>query len=643
MFKQKRKQFFLTKVMSAFTFFLFGIISERYLFINEFGSSKDELKGIGNNTITIADDEINSSRKKRKKEKDAENNSTDTSTRILFSNISITNENMNQTMTTTSTINRRENIELVGGDNTLDVPVKLLSTLSSFPPSAVLIVESPATTSIIRSRNCNVVLCQDLSDKNRKNGFIDTVIGFKEETLSEELKKFDDVNVETMEKCIRHPEEMWKIPEAATLGKQKNSFKAEDLPTVKYREIPLSAVVSYSIIWNITETITNANQYHKFSDEMMISRTELLKNPGGEHRDIVENIMAVASYWIDSAYTLFEDLRGGMNKSTASVVMVNKNGLSGSSFAYRLVAAKLGIGTVSFENAILWRLVLDSTTGVSSHQGSEKIAFWRYKDIVDVDIALKEAHEYKEKALSQKWQNNVDKWQTHSSPKSALPQKITERRDNRPLVLFLGHVYSDTSVIYMIADGFDDQVSVLVETATWCMKHGVDFIAKLHPAEKHAFKKSPTYIKLSLDKRWKTALEQKPKDLILDVDQNNMMNTYKLIEEADIVVTVVSGSGFESLIMGKQVINTGAAFYSRLGFTHDAKTPEELQMQLYFALKNKMNQNKTIGKNERLTLSDEKYKEVAKFFYIYKHYVTIDRSDATAAAKKIVSACAPAI
>ena len=112
-------------------------------------------------------------------------------------------------------------------------------------------------------------------------------------------------------------------------------------------------------------------------------------------------------------------------------------------------------------------------------------------------------------------------------------------------------------------------VDVIINAAFWCVKNNVDFVVKMHPAEKRVFKRrSPTETKLVNDPRWH-AIQIAKRNTLLSVDGTNRLNTYKLVDAADVVVTVVSSSGLESVIMGKQVILTGAAFYGKLGFTRE--------------------------------------------------------------------------
>ena len=111
-----------------------------------------------------------------------------------------------------------------------------------------------------------------------------------------------------------------------------------------------------------------------------------------KYREKIESLMNAAKYWIDEAHALYEDGGGGVDSNEEEVrkVWAIWSGLNGFNYAYRLVAAKLGIGVVAFENAPFWRLIVDSTTGVASSQGSEKAYYWKYKDLVDENTAVRD-------------------------------------------------------------------------------------------------------------------------------------------------------------------------------------------------------------------------------------------------------------
>ena len=106
----------------------------------------------------------------------------------------------------------------------------------------------------------------------------------------------------------------------------------------------------------------------------------------------------------------------------------------------------------------------------------------------------------------------------------------------------------------MRGKGFDDMVSVTIETVAWAIREEVNVVVKLHPAEARLCSEHPlTYNKLLADPRWQLLSATWRQDRVLFVDWNNTLNTYKLIEMATVVVTAVSGSGLEALVMHKEV------------------------------------------------------------------------------------------
>ena len=526
-------------------------------------------------------------------------------------------------------------------------------------PSTPSLSLSSNRTTAKRHQNavCSIYLCIQTKDPN-KFAFTDDALRGAIEKEANRMSNVVNVNVDalghTMKKCVKHPNDEWEVPKLKRANYLKHTNKMEDLKTSLYKGIPLFPIVVHQVIWQVTDAVGNGKNIPVFPENSLVSLRDLEKRKIDEkYRQKIESIMQTAKYWIDEAYALHED-DGGRGNLPSNYndrkVWAIWSGLNGPNYAYRLVAAKLGVGLVSFENALAWRLVVDVTTGVASSKGSEKSFYWKYKDLVDKNVAMQEAIAYKNKILDQKWNRNIDKWDMHLSPPHNLPPDILERPARRPMVVFLGHVYSDTSVVYMLENGFNDQVDVIIETASWCVKHNVDFVVKMHPAEKKAFrKKSPTETKLKLDPRWQALLaleDNNPltakKNMLLKVDGQNLVNTYKLIDAADVIVTVLSSSGFESLLLGKQVILTGAAFYGKLGFTRDAQTSDELRTHLYSALQKRLSKTRRAGKTD-VALTPSLYEDVATFFYTFRHYATVDRNDVGEIARRIIRACTLAV
>ncbi len=61
------------------------------------------------------------------------------------------------------------------------------------------------------------------------------------------------------------------------------------------------------------------------------------------------------------------------------------------------------------------------------------------------------------------------------------------------------------------------------------------------------------------------------------VDYDNQWNTYKMMEESDLAVTINSQAGLEASIRGVPTVVCGQAFYANLGFTREAGTSQQLE------------------------------------------------------------------
>ena len=506
--------------------------------------------------------------------------------------------------------------------------------------------------------SCSIYSCVHTRDKNKFSFSAEQLHAAIEKEAKSSVVRVNvgDALKYTMKRCVLHPHNEFEIPPHKRGGEYDGiTSKMEDLKTAMHRGIRLFPIVAHPLVWNVTDGVGVGHDrtIPKLPEHYLLSMRDLEKAEkiDEKYREKIESLMNAAKYWIDEAHALYEDGGGVVDSNEEEVrkVWAIWSGLNGFNYAYRLVAAKLGIGVVAFENAPFWRLIVDSTTGVASSQGSEKAYYWKYKDLVDENTAVREALDYKEKMVGAKgFEKNKEKWDMHVSPSTNLPIEISSRPAHRPLVVFLGHVYSDTSVTYMIESGFNDQVDVIVNTAFWCVKNDVDFVVKMHPAERRVFKKrqAPTETKLVNDPRWQkirqTALKR---NALLRVDGINSLSTYKLVDAADVVVTVLSVSGLESVIMGKEVILTGAAFYGKLGFTRDASNPTELQSHLFFALHERLSSLKSSTRSstnsKKVALSPSRYKKAVTFFYVLRHYATVGRDDVAEIAKRIVRACVP--
>ena len=200
-----------------------------------------------------------------------------------------------------------------------------------------------------------------------------------------------------------------------------------------HRGIPLFPIVAHPLIWNVTDGVGvgHGHKVPSLPENYLVSMRDLEKKRENRREVQRENRIADECQVLDRrSDALYED-RGGAVESNEEVkkVWAIWSGLNGFNYAYRLVAAKLGVGVVSFENAPFWRLIVDTTTGVASSQGSEKSYYWKYKDLVDENAAVREALDYKEKMYGTKgFEKNKEKWDMHVSPSTNLPPEISAAR-----------------------------------------------------------------------------------------------------------------------------------------------------------------------------------------------------------------------
>src|SRR5690606_29449307 len=165
---------------------------------------------------------------------------------------------------------------------------------------------------------------------------------------------------------------------------------------------------------------------------------------------------------------------------------------------------------------------------------------------------------------------------------------------------FLGQVYCDAAQLFAINEGFENPVEIIKETIDICRNLNISLVVKLHPKEIEGMSPSvdkpyglPTYYRIK---------EYESENVF--IDYLNTYNTFKLIEKAQIVVTVNSQAGLEACLYNKPVLSYCNSFYSDLDFTYDYKNKESLNKSIEYLIVNRVENNKN------LVLAQ-------KFFYIF--------------------------
>ena len=234
----------------------------------------------------------------------------------------------------------------------------------------------------------------------------------------------------------------------------------------------------------------------------------------------------------------------------------------------RIAALELGIEILAVENTALEnRFVWDRVSGLTNHNAAHQI-YWRNKG----RFASHVYQEYCQQLISD---TKRLKCGDHTSPEHDAESSLSSDLV-KPYVLFLGQVYTDSSQVFGLRQ-WSSPLEVLRSCVRWCRQHDLDLILKLHPKESSGVNPVDgrpydklTYRKIMADAELAEGLQQM--NAVIDFD--NQYDTYKLIDDASLAVTVNSQSGLEAAIRGVPVVVCGNASFGGLDFTFDAPQAE---------------------------------------------------------------------
>lgn len=179
----------------------------------------------------------------------------------------------------------------------------------------------------------------------------------------------------------------------------------------------------------------------------------------------------------------------------------------------------------------------------------------------------------------------------------------------KPYLLFIGQVYTDAAQLFAIEDDFLNPIDVIKTAIHTSHQLDLPVVLKLHPKEINGVSPiidlpydSPTYKRVSSFKSENVY-----------IDYRNEYNTFKLIEQSRLVVTLNSQAGLEACLFNKPVLSYKNCFYSGVGFTVDYVNKKSLSKEIRNVVNNKNTINKNLGTAQN-------------FFYIFFEKYCIDRS-----------------
>ncbi|MAI71432.1 MAG: hypothetical protein CMM01_11020 [Rhodopirellula sp.] len=283
-------------------------------------------------------------------------------------------------------------------------------------------------------------------------------------------------------------------------------------------------------------------------------------------------------------------------------LVVTLQGFEPHNAAARAAAYRIGIPVLTLENtAVATRMIWDSISGITTNRNSARSFYWRYQDRVQG----KESDDYCKKLIADTRQLKSDE---HSSP-----QKRREICIDKPFVLFLGQVYTDSSIVFGLRH-WSSPVEALQRCVEWCERQDYGLVVKLHPKEFSGINTidNRPYDRLTYRKiQAIPSLVEGLRRIEAKIDEKNELDTYHLIDGCRIAVTINSQSGLEAAIRGKPVVCCGDAFYCGFDFTCDAPSPA------YFSV---------AMEQANQTLSNAVAQKARQFAYIFFHHYCREKS-----------------
>jgi len=249
----------------------------------------------------------------------------------------------------------------------------------------------------------------------------------------------------------------------------------------------------------------------------------------------------------------------------------------------RAAAIRQGIGTLALENTMLSdRLVWDSVSGITPNRNLAKNYFWRYSESVqqsDVESFIDSLVANTTALKSSQHATPLEHAFCENPMNQNSVKDILKSMSGRPYCLFLGQVYTDSSLVFGLGN-WRNPLEPLLKTYRWSHRNGLDLVVKLHPKEDLGLAPGTLepYDRMTWRKIQGSALfHEFLQDKRVSVDYSNECDTYALIEQAHCVATINSQSGLEAAIRDKPLLVLGDAFYSGLGFTNDWNFPVLLE------------------------------------------------------------------
>lgn len=241
----------------------------------------------------------------------------------------------------------------------------------------------------------------------------------------------------------------------------------------------------------------------------------------------------------------------------------------------RLFCRENNVPMLALENTFhSQRFVWESISGITVNRNQSLNFVWKYIDLVSNESARSAVRAY------------LDQIHALKAEEHTTLLKAGNRVEHKQNVLFLGQVFTDASTLFGI-NHFNTPIDVIEALVYECAEKQHHLILKLHPKELNGLNFNlKAYRSLTLRKiKERNGLWEMIEKNGFVVDYSEL-DTFDLIEKADVCVTINSQAGFEALLFGKELIVCGSSFYSGLGVTFNATEMDDLRYFLNEVLSN---------------------------------------------------------
>ena len=167
---------------------------------------------------------------------------------------------------------------------------------------------------------------------------------------------------------------------------------------------------------------------------------------------------------------------------------------------------------------------------------------------------------------------NRPKSEQHRTGGGKIPENLND------FVLFLGQVYTDASLLFNRCNYSKNCVELIREIIGLSKSFGKPIVLKLHPKEYHGI--DPVHFRpydnLTHRKLLDAGISESPDDGVY-IDFDDRWSTFELMKQSSLAITINSQSGFEAMLLGKELISCGNSYYENLQSCNSVRDSKSLE------------------------------------------------------------------